>query len=296
MHHEFERALGVRRRPGLSLLGWVVVAISVLALLGGMGGWFVYLAVSGEARRIAERLETSWEASEPGLVARTLVETMEAAGVTPSVEGEALAGVVQRTLAAGSGAARPAAAPARAESGDEVEGFLRIRTPDGDLTADLRAGGSGGALAVRGVDGDLLLDVSADEAGGRLWLRGEGEVARFDTGFAVEPAPVWLPPVAHRGRLLQPVVTGRAGGSAFGAATWLSEEPPAAVVERARATLEAEGWEISAEHRVEGRGDARASLVGRAPGTGRTVVLAAERNGEATRVVLGWGEGDGGAR
>jgi hypothetical protein len=177
-----------------------------------------------------------------------------------------------------------------------VEGFLRIRTPDGELTADLRADGTGGALVVRGADGDLLLDLSADQAGGRLWLRGEGEVARFDTGFAVEPAPAWLPPVGRSGALLQPVVTGRADGSSFGAATWLSEEDPAAVAERVRSTLEAEGWEISAEHRLEGGGDAQASVVARAPGAGRTVLLAAEREGDLTRVVLGWGEGDDGIR
>lgn len=282
MYDEFERAAGVRRRPGISVLGWLGIGMVTVTLLGVTGLWLGYRFVSQRFHEVTERLEVRRPADAAPMVARAVAATLGEMGSARAMDREDLTQAVARALAA----------PARrdAATGNDVEGFLRIRTREGELTADLVAGETGGSLVVTGEDGDVLIDLSADAGGGRLFVRGEGEVARLETADHAADPPPWVPAVDDRPMDLRGVVSGHVGEGTFGALTWWSEGTPADLVDGFRAQLEADGWKIQAEHRLAGRGEESASVVGRRPDSGRTVLLTVGRQDGRTRVVMGWGE------
>lgn len=315
MYDEFERAAGVRRRPGISLLGWMGIGLVVFLLLAATGTWFAYRFVRGQLHEVAERIEVRPSADAPRVVARTVARTLGEMGTAPASREEGITAAVARALGATDlldGDGRPPAATvvgvragdrdraglqepaptdrpeaARVED-DEVEGFLRIRTGDGEVVADLRAGRDGGSLIVRSDGGEVLVDLSADARGGRLFLRDEGEVARFETGVRADPVPRWVPAVGGTRMEVEPVISGFAGEGSFGAETWESPDGPEEMVADYRARLLESGWEVRAEHRLDAPGGRSASVV--AHRDGRTVVLSAEREDGRTRAALGWGE------
>lgn len=282
MYDEFERAAGVRRRPGISVLGWIGIGLVAVSLLGATGLWLGYRFVSQRVHEVTQRFEVRRPADAAPMVARAVAATLAEMGSAPAMDREDLTRAVSRALAA----------PGRQEraAGDDVEGFLRIRTGEGELTADLRAGEAGGSLVVRDGGGDVVIDLSADAEGGRLFVRGEGEVARVETGDRAGGPPAWVPSVDDRPVDLRRVVSGHAGDGTFGALTWWSDGGPEELVEGFRERLEDDGWTIQAEHRLTGRGEESASVVGRRPDDGRTVLLTAGQEEGRTRVVLGWGQ------
>lgn len=285
MYDEFERAAGVRRRPGISLLGWVGIGLLTLMLLGATGMWLAYRAVRGQVQEVVERVQLHRPTGAPRMVARTVARTLGEMGTAPAAQEDRIATAVARALAVSGPEAR------QVQVGeDEVEGFLRIRTRDGEVVADLRAGEDGGSLVVRDGDGEVLVDLSGDARGGRLYIRGEGEVARFETGDRAQGPPGWVPAVGDRVMELERVISGHAGEGDFGALTWLSSASPESLVDDYRERLEADGWEIRAEHRLESRDESSASVVAHRPGMERTVLLTAGPEDGDTRVVLGWGE------
>jgi len=307
MHDEFERALGVRRRRGLSPLGWIGVGLLTLMVLGATGAVLAYRMVSQEVQEIVERVQLRAPVEAPGMVARTVARTLGEMGTIPSVEEEDVASALSRALTASGGTVSGAdvsaesagpvepVGPGSAQAGfgdDEMEGFLRIRTDEGEIRAELRAGEDGGRLVVRGPDDQVLVDLSGDARGARLYLRGEGEVAGFRTGEHAEASPAWVPRVDGPTEDLQRVVSGQAGEGTFGAETWRSDTPPEALVDGYRARLEAEGWTIRAEHELRDRHGTSVSVVGFQESGNRMAVLTADREDGSTRAVLGWGEAD----
>jgi hypothetical protein len=310
MHDEFERALGVRRRRGISVLGWIGIALGGFVLVGATGVFLAFRAATTQVREVVERVQLRLPPESPDAmsrtVARTVAHTLSEMGTAPTADEDRIAAVVARALSAsgqdrsgreGSGAEggmAPAPLGSTADppsrSPGDMEGFLRIRTRDGEIRADLRTGEDGGSLVIRAEDGDVLVDLSGDARGGRLYVRGEGEVASFRTGEAAARAPRWVPPVDAGAQEMQRVLSGYAGGGVFGARTWLTASSPDEVVRAFRERLGGEGWEVQAEHRLRDRDEVSASVVGRQEASGRTVVLAAGLEEGRTRVVLGWGE------
>lgn len=285
---ELERAAGVRPRGGMSALGWIGVGLAVVMLVGATGTWFAYRFVRAQVQEVVDRFDGAERGDVAPLVARTVARTLGEMGAAGSMDADELTAAVARTL----GAPRT-----RGPASDEgVDGFLRIRTGEGEFTADLQADDQGGSLVVRRPDGEVILDLSADADGGELVIRADGEQARFGAGRSADGPPSWLPAVDDRAADLQRVVSGRAGSSSFGALTWTSRRPAEVLVADYRERLEAEGWEIRAEHELRGRDEGSASVVGHRPSDGRTVLLAATRETEGTRVVLGWGVDPDGRR
>ena len=301
MHDEFERALGVRRRSGISFLGWLGLGLVGFFVLAGTGVFFAFRAASHQFHQVVEQMEARTSGEHPDLVARTVARTLAEMGSTPAAHQDRIATAVARALSASAGTtvetdAAQASPPSEsatgsARSGDEeMEGFLRIRTEDGEIRADLRAGGDGGSLVVRDVDGEVLVDLSGDARGGRLYVRGEGEIASFRTGGSAADPPQWVPRPDARVDEVERVLSGHAGDGSFGARAWLTEGSPRMLVETFRAQLQREGWQVRAEHRMRNGEEVSASVVGRLESQGRTVLLTAGPEDGRTRVVLGWGE------
>ncbi|NNF38739.1 MAG: hypothetical protein HKN71_08730 [Gemmatimonadetes bacterium] len=320
MYDELERAAGARPGGGITLLGWIGISLLVFTLIGATGLFFAVRFVRTQVQEVVEQFEITEADEVSPLVARTVARTLGELNAAPQVDtddmtravsralavtsrmdviGEALSSRMARDIARGANVEVETTGEARAdagaqESGEEVEGFLRIRTSEGDITADLRADDGSGALIVRGVDGEVIVDLSADEDGGRLFIRGEGEIARIEAGSEAQGPPGWVPTARGDRFDIEPVISGHAGEASFGAVTWRSDEAPEAWIERYTERLESAGFEIRSEHRLDGSGDDSASVVAHDAATGRTILLAAGSEGEGTQVVLGWGEADEG--
>ena len=301
MYDELERAAGVRPSKGISILGWLGIALLTFTMIGVAGAFWAVRYVENQVHDVIEAFEV-YEASEVSpLVARTVARTLGALEGTPAMDSDDLTRAVSRALAVSTrledmGSAHfenQASASAQAD-GEEVEGFLRIRTSEGEFTADLRADEGAGALVVRGPDGEVIVDLSADAEGGRLYVKGEGEIARIEAGSNAAGPPSWVPSVRGDRFDIEPVVSGHAGEAMFGAVTWSSDESPERWIERYTERLIDAGYEIHAEHRLDGSDEGSASVLARDEATGRMVLLAAGEEGNGTQVVLGWGhDGEG---
>lgn len=305
MYDELERAAGARSSAGMSLLGWLGVAVVFLGLVGTAGAFLALRFVDRQIDQATAQFEAWMEApaaasgaAEHALVARTVARTLGELDALPAVDESAVTASVRRALAnvsevrAGSG---QSSADRRANASDgPVEGTFRLTIGERTLSADLHADDESGSLVVRDADGRTLLDLSAHPEGGRLVIGAEGEVARIEAGPGSVSAPRWLPSPEDRGRDLERVVSGRAGSAEFGSVTWTSDTDPALLVADYRAMLEAEGWTIEAEHRLTDDGESSASMVAHLENPRRAIVFAAGLDRGETRVVLGWGEGDSG--
>lgn len=295
MYDELERAAGARPSTGLSLLGWLGVAVVFLGLVGTAGAFLAVRFVDRKIDETTAQFEAWMEApatasatasatAEHALVARTVARTLGELDALPSVDESAVTESVRRALANVS--------EGRASDGP-VEGTFRLTIGERTISADLHADDESGSLVVRDADGRTILDLSAHPEGGRLMIGAEGEVAHIEAGPGSVSAPRWLPSPADRGRDLERVVSGRAGSAAFGSVTWTSDADPARLVADYRAMLESEGWTIEAEHRLDDGGEESASVVAHLEDPKRAIVFAAGLDRGETRVVLGWGEGVG---
>jgi hypothetical protein len=79
----------------------------------------------------------------------------------------------------------------------------------------------------------------------------------------------------------------------FGIVTWEADRAPEDVVAGYRARLADEGYQLEAEHSLPAEAGGSASVVGRDDDSDRVVFLAAHREEGVTKVVLGYGEGEG---
>ncbi len=303
MYDELEHAAGAAPRAGRSVLAWLAIAGVSLLFLGVAGSMLAYRAVRSEIREMTEAFRVDAVRPAP-VVARAVARTLSEMGIDDRQAGVDVAAVVARALQSdGLGGRSRASDPMGDEGragqadGGDVDGFLRIRTPEGDLTADLRAGDQGGSFVVRGPDGEVVIDLTADATGGRLVVRADGEVARFGAGREATPPPEWLGALAEDVPDLHPVVSGKVGDVAFGALTWTIDRSPAEVVDAYRERLIEEGYQISVEHALTGLDEPSASVMGRQDDPDRTVLFAATLDGRVTRVALGYGSrGDGAGR
>lgn len=295
MYDELERAAGAPARSGPSILGWIAVGLATVALMGAAGTYLTYRFVRNQVEDVVEQFEAVASARTPGgdpMVARTVSRALDELGLLPDEHVGPVASAMGRALAAPRRASDTR--PRDAVDGEGVEGTFRLRTDEGEFTADLRADDQGGSFVVRGPDGEVVVDLSGDARGARLQVGVDGEVALIEAGADAGGPPRWVPvPDATRGAP-DGIVSGRAGEATFGALTGTSPRDPEALVAEWRAGLEGDGWEVRAEHRLHGDVDGpSASAVARLPGSDRVVVLAAAREDSDTHLVLAWGEGLG---
>ncbi|HSR41539.1 MAG TPA: hypothetical protein VLL48_05200, partial [Longimicrobiales bacterium] len=145
MYDEIERAVGGTPRRGMGVLGWIAVAFVGFCLLGVAGTVVGFLVVRHEVREMVE----GFERDGAGSMAR---------GVSDAVAGAvagALAEIDPEVLASDPEAGRALLRnlqSARLDGADLeeiIEGSLRIRTDEGDVTADLRGDEGGGELVIR---------------------------------------------------------------------------------------------------------------------------------------------------
>lgn len=294
MYDEIERAVTGGPRRGMSPLAWIAVAFVGFSVLGLLGAAASFLVVRHEVKQVVHRIEED-------------ITTIQARGVSDAVAAVvagALAGIEPDLLADDPETGRlllqnlQAGDLDAADIQEIVDGSLRIRTREGDVTADLRGGEHGGQLVIRSPEGETRFELTRSDRGGELVIRSEGETVRFGAGEVAGGAPGWLPRPASMPDAARPLMSARSGQGVFGALAWQTEGSPEALVRAYRERLEDEGYTLRSEITLvtgggRGEGRAGASVVGRDDDSGRTVFLVATPGEAGTRVLLGYGEGTG---
>lgn len=172
-------------------------------------------------------------------------------------------------------------------------GFLAIDSDDGQVRFDLVRSDDGGSLIIRSDDGEVRFDVVRGEDGGSLVLRTEDGTFRFDAGSEARAMPGWVRRVDGMPEDPEPVYSLESPDGVLGAVTWQGDGSPQEIISFYRSWLEGQGYELRAEHRLNREGEDRASLWARNENDGRMVFVLAEQDAEVSRVLLGYGEGEG---
>lgn len=171
-------------------------------------------------------------------------------------------------------------------------GFLTIDSDDGSARIDLVRSGDGATLTIDSDEGRVRFDLSGGEDRARLEVRTDGdEVLRLGIGDDAREMPSWVPRVDGMPRAPRPVYSLASGEGTLGGVAWRSDRPAADVIERFRALLENQGYDIRAEHDRSGDGLDGGSLWARDEGSERLVFVVAHEDADGeTRVLLGYGE------
>ena len=299
MYDEYERAAGARSGSGVSLLGWLGIAAVLVSLVGATGAFFAYRYVKGQVQEVADQLRPLASLAAIGdspMVGAVVAQTLRAAGTSRDLDSDDLREAITQALDAGDmreAVARASDASPRArQSGDEsIAGQLRIRTDEGEFTANLDADDERGRLVVRRPDGAVIVDVSADEEGGRLVIGTDREAIRIEAGDRAEGRhPAWFTELGESPRDARTVVSGTLGATDFGALTWTTDRDPTEIVARLRERLADDGWQFEADHDLRDGGASSASTIARLPEARLTMVIAAGTDDGLTTVVQGWAE------
>ncbi|HZD05152.1 MAG TPA: hypothetical protein VE173_09540 [Longimicrobiales bacterium] len=285
MYDELERAVAGRPRRGMSALGWIAVGLAVLFFMGGAGALVAFHVVRTQVREFSEPVQ-----QEPALRASEALNEVLAnvfAGLEPAtVASDPEVGrKILRNLESG--------ALDEAALQDIIEGSLRVRTEKGDVTADLHGDETGGSLVIRSPEGEVHVELVRGEDGGELVIRSDGEAVRLGAGMSAPDLPGWVPRPDGMPAGPRPVFSATSGKGAFGVVTWEAPGAPEDMVAAYRDGLADEGYDLRAEHSLRGESARSASVVGRDDATRRMVFLVASREDGVTKVVLGFGEGDG---
>jgi len=313
MYDEIERAVTGKSPRGISFLGWVGIVLVLLFMFGTVGAGWAFFRVKSEVEEIAREIRREVEVDR------------RVAGAVHRAEGEGV-----RQILSNLGprlddlTARPeegltlirnlqAADLSHGSIQEAVEGSLRIRGEEGEITADLQGnqeGGSlvigtpegeirldlvkqadGGTLTLRGPEGDVRLEVVGDEEGGRLLLHTEDETIRFGSGWAAEELPGWVPHLDGMPEAPRQVYSASSSEGFLGAVAWEGPADPREILRFYRQDLAGEGYEVKAEHALRDAGHAQGSLWARHEGSGRVVFVVAEAEADGpTRILLGYGE------
>lgn len=286
MYDELERAYGARTRRGPSVLGWVLIGLTAFVVVGVAGVTYAFRVAQNEVREFTEQFEG--EAGEEVSAAVAIALASALADVDPELiaDDRKVSRAILSNLLDGR--------MDEAELQDLVEGSLLIRTEEGDVRADLRGNEEGGSLVVRTPEGGVRMNLVRQGEGGELSIVADGKTVRFRAGESVNEVPAWVPHPSGMPESVSGGFSAISGEGSFGVTSWETDDDAEALVEAYRDRLESEGYDLRAEHRLDGRGERSASVVGTdaSAAPDRTVFfLAAEEDG-VTRVVLGWGEGD----
>lgn len=312
MYDEFERAVTGKPRRGIPVFGWVLIVVAFLFMFGIVGAGF---AVHRVARMVQREISGEFEADRAvdlsGLdaeiaaeVAAALAEVEAELGAQfPRESGDFASTILSRLQPR---LQRLAGDP---ESGmallkdlgssdypekalrDVLEGSLRIRTDDGELTADLWSGEDGGSLVIDTPDGEQIqIDLAKQDGGGALVIRTEEKEVRFGAGTAADGLPGWVPQV--RGMPSDPthLFSALSDEGGLGAVSWETDRSPRAVLDFYRRELEDAGYTIREQHSSRHGGDFEGGFWAEAPVDDRVVFIAVSEEEGMTRVLLGYGE------
>jgi len=323
MYDEFERAVTGKSREGLPAFGWILIVLAFLFLFGIVGAGFAAHRVARKIHREVSRHQAAELARElNGLDAEIAAElegldteiAAEVAAALAEVEAElggqlgeesrdftaTILSRIQPRLERLAGDPDSGLSllqhlgssdyPERALR-DVLEGSLRIRTEEGELTADLWKGEDGGSLVIETPDGEeIRIDVAKEEGGGELVIRTEEKVVRFGAGTAAEGLPGWIPKV--RGMPSDPthLFSALSDEGGLGAVSWETDRSPGAVLDFYRRELEDSGYRIREEHSARRHGTFEGGFWAEQDAHDRVIFIAVSKEDGKTRVLLGYGE------
>ena len=326
MYDEFERAVTGRTRVGPSPLGWVLIAVGVLFVMGivgtGMAAFYVHRKVEQFAGGVVRQIQKG--PAEVGAAVLSSLESHSRLLEAEPTEGLAflrtlpsdgapeagildLASLDLASLGDPSGArrvevdrGRGARAQGSSVGGDDVSvsmrgdrdgGYLVIRGRDGEVRFDLTRTDDGGSLVVDSNEGQVRFDLRRGDDGGELVVETEEGTLRFGAGDKAQALPGWVPRLGGIPSEPRSVYSLTSPEGFLGAVAWEGREPPAEVLASYRGWLEREGYELQMEHRLREGGRDQGSLWARQEGKRRVVFLVAAEDEAGTRVLLGYGEG-----
>jgi hypothetical protein len=331
MYDEFERAVTGRTRGGPSPLGWVLIALGVLFVMGivgtGVAAFYVHRKVeqfaSGVVRQIqrgpaevgaavlssleshsrlleadpTEGLAFLRNLPSDGAPERAILDlsALDLSSMGRASEGRNLAEVEGREPAERGSRGRDRSGEGGDVSvsmrGDQDGGYLVIRGRDGQVRFDLTRTDDGGSLVVDSNEGRVRFDLRKGDDGGELVVETEEGTLRFGAGDRAQALPGWVPRLGRIPSEPRSVYSLTSPEGFLGAVAWEGREPPAEVLASYRGWLEKEGYELQVEHRLREGGRDQGSLWARQEGQRRVVFLVAAEDEAGTRVLLGYGEG-----
>ena len=323
MYDEFERAVTGKPKQGIPVFGWILITLAFLFMFGivgvGFAAWrmasYVEQEFSGDfAVELAEGmadLQAELAAELEGLDAEVAAEVADALRQLEAEFGEEFGD--EAPLFAANLMSRleprlgrlfggPAIGMALLEDlgsseysekalRDILEGSLRIRTEDGELTADLWRGEDGGSLVIQTPDGEALtIDLVRGEGGGALVLTTEENVLRFGAGSEAEGLPGWVPTAQGMPDEPTPVFSASSEDGILGAVSWETNAAPDAILDFFRDALVNDGYRLREEHSARSRGEVEGGLWAENDDDDRIVFVAASEDDGVTKVLLGYGE------
>jgi hypothetical protein len=323
MYDEFERAVTGRTRRGPSALGWVLIALGGLFVMGIVGtavaAFYVHRKVeqfaSGVVRQIQRGPAEVGAAVLSGLESHSrLLEADPTEGLAflrnlPSdgAPERAILDLAALDLSSMGRASEPRGSTERGSRGrdrsgeggdvsvsmrgDRDGGYLVIRGRDGQVRFDLTRTDDGGSLVVDSDEGRVRFDLRRGDDGGELVVETEEGTLRFGAGDRARPMPNWVPRLGRIPSDPRSVYSLTSPEGSLGAVAWEGREPPEEVLASYRRWLEREGYELQMEHRLREGGRDQGSLWARQEGQRRVVFLVAAEEESVTRVLLGYGEG-----
>lgn len=322
MYDEFERAVTGKPKQGISVFGWILMALAFLFMFGIVGvGFAAYKTASmvkrefsGEvgrelARELAKverELAVELEGGDAEMAARisaalrgTRAEMERSFGDEAPLYAVNLLSRMGPRLdhlfqnpGVGLALLRDLGSSDNPENAlrDVLEGSLRLRAGEGEVAADLWSGEDGGSLVIRGADGEeLTLDLVRSDAGGALVIRSPEGIVTFGAGSEAAALPGWVP--EFRGMPGNPigVFSVESEEGILGAVSWDTEESPGAVLDNYRKALSEAGYRIRQEHSARHASQVEAGLWAEHLPEDRVVFLSASREESTTRVLLGYG-------
>ena len=175
----------------------------------------------------------------------------------------------------------------------EDGGFLAIDSDEGQVRFDLIKRDGGGSLVINSDDGQVSFDVMGGDNGGSMVIKTDDATLRFGAGDEAEAMPGWVRRMDGMPSDPQRVYSLTSEEGFMGAVAWEGDGSPAEVLSFYRDWLEGEGYELRAEHRLHEEGNDQSSLWARNEDTGRVVFLVAGLEEGMTKILLGYGEGEG---
>jgi hypothetical protein len=349
MYDEFERAVTGKSGERLSFLAWLSIALGTLFVIGVVGAGLVAVRVRSHVAEMVHVIQHELEVG-PTLAAEAMVERLESHASLLSVppeEGvmllqdlgsgspeeafmeEFFGGTLElfpegREFVEGlkdqaregfleikSGEGNISMDLIRGEDGGsliidtddgqvrfdlrktEDGGFLAIDSDDGQIRFDLTKSEDGGSLVINSDEGQIRFDVQGGENGGSMVIQTDDATLRFGAGDEAEAMPRWVRRVDGMPADPQRVYSLTSEEGFMGAVAWEGDGSPREVLSFYREWLEGEGYELRAEHRLHEEGNDQGSLWARNEETGRVVFLVAGQEEGMTKILLGYGEGEG---
>ena len=173
----------------------------------------------------------------------------------------------------------------------EDGGSLVIDTEEGQARVGLTRTDDGGFLVVDSDEGQMRFDLTRGDNGGILSISRDGdETVRMGFGDEADALPGWVPQLDGMPERPRPVYSLESEKGTLGAAAWEQELDVEEALASFQATLEAEGYEIRAEHHRNGDHSQEGSLWAKNEATGKLVFLVAHESVDGAKVLLGYGE------